>query len=137
LLAYPDKPKPALDAVREALRPTLVSARIPRFQWQAGELFTAELVMLHDAPLPRPAVQVTAILRSGNWQQELLRWDCPDGPADSDLLGPILRWPLPEVLGDELELELLCSDPACSSLYRLATRQTVTQQQGGPRGLNV
>jgi beta-mannosidase len=136
LLSWPARPKPALAAVGQALRPTLASARIPRFQWQGGEAFSAELFLLHDAPASAAAGTVEVWLSSGTWRERLLAWEHAALPADRDLAGPTVRCTLPERLGEDLVLELICSDPARSSRYRLATRQ-FEATAAGPRGLNA
>jgi len=136
LIAYPARPKPALDAVRAALRPTLASASIPKFQWRPGELFSAGISLLHDAPSERPAGTVEAWLASGNWREKIAAWEFPAGDAGTDVPGPVARRVLPAALGDELVLELVCSEPAWSSRYRLATAPALAKQEG-PRGLNA
>lgn len=139
LISYPDQPKPALAEVAAAMRPTLVSARLPKFQWSPGESFSADLHILHDSPDRRPAVAVQVILSSAGWSLDLLDWKAPAGPPDTDLAGPTVRAILPETLGPNLILTLLASDPALSSRYCLATRQPTltTEPHGAPRGLNV
>lgn len=49
LLIYPETPKPAYFAVKSALRPSVFSARIPKFDWQDGEKFKAEIWLLNDS----------------------------------------------------------------------------------------
>ena len=48
LLIYPETPKPAYFAVKNALRPSIFSARIPKFDWRDGEKFKAEIWFLND-----------------------------------------------------------------------------------------
>ena len=50
ILTYPAKPKPAYYAVTDSLRPAMPSARIPKFDWKGGELFTAQIWYLNDGP---------------------------------------------------------------------------------------
>ncbi len=49
LLIFPETPKPAYHAVKSALRPSIFSARIPKFDWQDGEKFKAEIWFLNDS----------------------------------------------------------------------------------------
>lgn len=139
LIAYPDRPKPSYHAVREAMRPTVVSARLSKFQWSPGEWFSADLFLLHDGREERTALEVEVRVRSGAWTVRLLEWQCPAGPGDSDLPGPTVRVLLPPELGDDLILELRCSDPSASNRYRLATRRPAegADPAGRPRGLNA
>ena len=48
LLIYPETPKPAYYAVKQALRPVMFSARIPKFDFRDGEKFKAEIWLLND-----------------------------------------------------------------------------------------
>lgn len=50
ILSYPAVPKKSYYAVKEALRPLCLSARIPRFDWKPGEEFKAEIWLLNDMP---------------------------------------------------------------------------------------
>jgi len=136
LLAYPARPKPAFEAVRAALRPTLASARIPEFQWRPGELFSAEIFLLHDAPTLRGAGTVEAWLSSGPWREKIAAWEFPECGADTDVPGPVARKTLPENLAGELVLELTCSVLAWSSRYRLATAPALKIKER-ERGLNA
>jgi beta-mannosidase len=140
LLAYPDEPKPAYEDVRLAMRPTLASARIPKFLWNAGEMFSADLFVLHDAPEPRPAISVRAVLTSGDWRSAPFEWHAEAGPSAADAVGPTLRVVLPKRLGTSLVLELLTDQPALNSSYRFATHTTaeIAPPDGAtPRGLNT
>jgi len=140
LLAYPDEPKPAYEDVRLAMRPTLASARIPKFLWNAGEMFSADLFVLHDAPEPRPAISVRAVLTSGDWRSAPFEWHAEAGPSAADAVGPTLRVMLPKRLGTSLVLELLTDQPALNSSYRFAanTPAEIAPPDGAtPRGLNT
>jgi len=142
LLAYPDHPKPAFEAVAQAMRPTLVSARIPKFQWRPGEVFSADLYLLHDAPEERPAVTVRVSLVCGENVQPLLTWEAEAGSADSDLIGPTVRAALPEhFTGDDFYLELKTDTSDYSSRYRLALAEpeaeSGAEDESRPRGLNA
>ena len=138
LLSHPDMPKPTYHAVASSMRATLATARVGKFQWQPGEMFEADLTLLHDATTPRPALTIEARLRSGTWGKSVLTWVCDPGPADEDLPGPTIRLRLPECLGDDLLLELHASDSEASNAYRFAVKHTAqTHDDTAPRGLNV
>jgi beta-mannosidase len=107
IVAYPCHPKPAVEKIRQALRPALASARVPKYAWTPGETFEAELFMLNDAPEPVPPGRVTAVLRLDDYEQELLAWRHDEVPANENLQGPVARLELPTVHGAALvELEL-------------------------------
>src|SRR5690606_1206949 len=54
LVNFPAIPKPAYYSAQAACRPVLASARIPKFQWTAGEIFSAGLWLLSDHPDGQP-----------------------------------------------------------------------------------
>ena len=45
LISWPAEPKRAYAEVARACRPVLASARIAKFRWRAGELFSPELIL--------------------------------------------------------------------------------------------
>ncbi len=123
LVAYPAVPKPALAAVRDACRPTLASARVPRFAWKPGEQIGVELFVLNDAPTATPAAAVTAELRAGDQKLSLGQWDAPPCEPNTNQLGPTLEAVVPAEFvgqGDTLELILTSSTSAVgNNAYRL------------------
>lgn len=122
LLNYPAIPKPAFEAVREACRPVLVSARIPKFQWETGEVFRAEVWLLSDAPTAVPEGEVWAALVCGDSRTELLRWKFAGLDPQKNLPGPTLRAILPAWAG-EFYLEVgVEGRPEWNSRYKLSLR---------------
>lgn len=124
LVNFPAAPKPAFFAVREACRPVLASARIPKFQWQPGEPFTAELWLLNTSPDPQPPGEIVASLEHDGVSTELLRWPFPGPAAGRDVPGPSVRFALPAApRAAEFTLRLrVAGRPALDSAYRLSLR---------------
>lgn len=123
LVNWPARPKAAYFAVREACRPVLASARIPRFQWRPGERFTAELWLLNDAPQPQPRGRLSAHLVMGGRRWHLMDWDFPGPEAQRNLPGPVVGMELPRGGEGEFTLELSVAPQAgWSSAYRLSLR---------------
>lgn len=140
LVNYPALPKPAYHAVRAACRPTLASARIPRFQWESCELFDAEIWMLNDAPEQRPAGELLATLRCGGEEQELLRWNFPALEPGKNVVGPSARCRLPAAgSGDgAFSLELrVAGRPEWDSRYRLSLRAPAPKDAPTTARLNM
>jgi beta-mannosidase len=109
--------------VQEACRPVLASARIPRFQWRAGETFTAELWILNDSASPQAPGRMSAHLAMGERRWHLGDWDFPDVPAQRNLRGPEVGLALPGDAGDAFTLELrVDARGPWSSAYRLSLR---------------
>ena len=94
LLTYPAKPKPAYAYVKKSMRPTLFSARIPKFYWRAGELFEAELWLLNDLPEAVTGT-VHASVTVGDTTVDLLDWNASAG-ANANTQGPTVRCILPD-----------------------------------------
>ncbi len=138
LISWPRAPKPAYAAVAAACRPTLASARLPRFSWTDGELFCPELWLLHDGPDSLPAGCVEATLRIGGQETFLLAWNHPPLEPNTNLAGPIIRVRLPRVEAEEFTLHLrVPGAPERESVYRLQYRFKVSVKAIGAAQLNV
>ena len=133
LLSWPARPRPAYYAVQNALRPVLASARIPKFDWKAGERFTAELWLLNDSPEPAQRV-ISASIRMNGVEYPLFTWDSGEVPAGENRIGPTVNWILPDVDTEEFTLRLTAGNGA-SSTYRLMYRKS--RQFAVTRQLNV
>ena len=140
LVSWPCKPKPALAAVAEALRPTLASARISKYLWREGEWFDPELWLLSDAPQAVAAGRVEAILLSDDGHQmPLLAWDHPELAPNTNARGPRVGYRLPPLVRDSfvLLLRVTSAHGRFDSSYRLAYRATPRQAQVGTRTMNL
>ena len=125
LVSWPTIPKPALQAVAQSCRPTLASARIPKFSWRAGETFSCDVFLLNDAPTPVDGdIEVT--LYVGGTVLAMGDWEDAHAEANQNAVGPTLRVVLPEVAADEpRELRLSVrveNKPTWDSEYRLLLR---------------
>jgi len=132
LITYPVKPKPAYDAVKAALRPVMMSARIPKFDWRAGERFSAEIWLLNDSPCAaREKVRATLLL--GGKEYPLIEWDSGDVAENQNRIGPTVNFILPDVDATEMTLRLDAGD--ASSEYRLCYRRS--EKYAVSRQMNV
>jgi beta-mannosidase len=122
LIAYPSTPRPSYYYVKQAMRPTLFSARIAKFDWKAGETFEAELWLLNDAP---KAVSGTVHVKAtvGNEEFDLGEWTAQTD-ANSNKRGPTVRFTLPDIDGVNELVLTLSSDEEKSSTYTLLYRPT-------------
>jgi len=118
LIAHPAQPKQAYYAVRSALRPVLASARIPKFDWRAGECFHAELWLLNDTHAPASETVRASLLLNGV-EYPLLTWET--GETDENKIGPTVNWVLPDVDATEMTLRLETGDGTAGE-YRLCYR---------------
>ena len=119
LLCYPHQPKPAYEAVKAALRPVMPSARIPKFDWTEGELFTAELWLLNDSP-EETEDTVTAFLELDGETVEVLQWKTGRCGPNAHKQGHCLQWRLPRLESGVFVLRLESGHG--SSAYRLLCR---------------
>lgn len=116
LISYPALPKPAYFSVRDALRPTLFSAKIAKFFWKAGEVFEAEIWFLNDAPEERSGT-VHIRLQVGDNTLTMPSWEA-QANANANTRGLTVRCLLPHADTDCLTL-FLESEEEFSSSYRL------------------
>ena len=123
LLTHPSKPKPAYYAVKDSLRTAFASARMPRFDWRGGQVFTAELWYLNDGPeAVSDTVRVSVKLGDRVW--DLLTWQTGNVDANTNLLGPAVNLKLP-LDADTNELWLILeAQSGNSSEYKLLFRST-------------
>jgi beta-mannosidase len=106
LVNWPANPKPAYYAVRAACRPVLASARFSKFQWRAGETFSAEIWLLNDAHGALPGGEIEAELIVGGRSTPLLKWEFPGLEAGKNLQGPCVQAVLPSAPADAFQLVL-------------------------------
>ena len=133
LIAYPARPKRAYEAVKAALRPVMASARIPRFDWRAGDRFSAEIWLLNDSPCEaREPVSVSIELDGKEYF--LLDWDSGVVPPGENRMGPTVNWILPDARASRFTLRLRASGEA-SSEYTLCYRDA--KGAGSGRWMNM
>ena len=106
IINWPDKPKPAYYAVKAACRPVLASARIPKFEWQEGEVFAPELFILNDSPAEVKADTIEVLLKCGEDVIQLMSWDFEKLEPNKNKLGPIVRYVLPRLKDNRMTLVL-------------------------------
>ncbi|MBQ4089846.1 MAG: hypothetical protein IJC56_08205, partial [Clostridia bacterium] len=133
LIAYPDRKKPCYYAIQSSLRPVLASARIPKFDWNAGELFHAELWLLNDSPECAQETIKASIIIDGV-EYTLLTWETGKVNENTNKIGPTINWQLPDVDAGEFILKLSTGTGA-SSEYRLCYRRS--KERIVSRQLNV
>ncbi len=121
IIVYPDTPKPAYYAIQASLRPSLFSARIPKFDWVAGERFTAGIWLLNDAQnTVTGSVKVT--LEIGEARIPLLNWSDAHANANQNTEGAQVCCILPYV-EEATDMTLyLEAEGGLESSYRLLYR---------------
>lgn len=94
LINYPANPKPCYEAVKSSLRNTMASARIPKFDWKEGELFSAELWLLNDEP-KAVVSDITAYLMIGDEKIKLIKWENVSAEPNLNKQGHTVQYILP------------------------------------------
>ena len=134
LIAYPTRVRPCYAYVQQAMRPTLFSAKVTRFDWREGETFEAELWLLNDQPQAASGtVHVTA--KVGDATYELLDWHAEAG-ANGNQRGPTVRFPLQHANTDRVVLTLTAEN-GMESEYEYLYIPNQDKQPEGPRQLNM
>ncbi len=119
VIGWPCEIKDGYAGIRTACRPALASARIPRFVWQGGEDFEAEIWLLSDQPEPIEVESVQALLRCGEQEIPLGTWQPGRLEANSNLQGPTVRCRLPQAEPGLFELILRSEQDRLDSIYPL------------------
>jgi beta-mannosidase len=126
LIHWPDKPKPAYFAVAASCRPTIASARIPKFTWDPGETFGVQLWILNDAWDSVPSGRFEAELDYGGRTTTLGNWDFNAIDPNKNLQGPTAEVRLPADLPARFKLRVRVIDhPAWDSEYLLLRARRV------------
>lgn len=108
LINWPAEPKPAYKAVKDSCRPILASARISKFMWKQGELFSPEMWILNDSYDTQSGGTVEAVLSFGLEEEEvpLLEWNFSSLELNENICGPIIRYVLPDRTAEFMTLKL-------------------------------
>ena len=121
LFTYPAEKKPAYWSVRDSLRNSIPSARIPKFDWSAGEEFSFSLWYLNDAP-EAVSDTVRATIRIGSEEIPLATWETGEIPACTNKQGETIRVILPQCSDTRELLLMLESANGNTSTYTLLYR---------------
>ena len=121
ILNYPAEPKPAYEAIKQSLQPAVASARIPRFTYEGGEMFTAEIWILNDSTECIQAGHMDIYMEIGQFREKIFAWDYPEVKEGKNLLGPTIHYELPRCSGSDLKITLEAG--RLSNSYRLQYRQ--------------
>jgi len=106
IINWPNRPKPAFYAVRDACRPLLASARNYKLTWKKEEQFTCQLWILNDRYQSLEPGVVKATLLAGKNVMELGSWEFGNIEANTNLEGPVLKAVLPRWKSDGFILHL-------------------------------
>ncbi len=100
LINWPNEIKPAYYHVAKACRPVLASARVPKFEWGAEELFSCDLFMLNDTYNSLKESIIEVVLQYDDQEVLLQRWECPASDGFQNVEGPTATIVIPEMKSD-------------------------------------
>ena len=104
VVLYPNIKKASYYSVKDALRPVLLSARVPKFSLKAGEMFSAEIWLLDDCE--KSVSDTVNIYLTVDSQTYLLStWEFSN--ETSNKLGPTVNFKLPKSNTDSIVLKLI------------------------------
>ncbi len=123
LLNYPNLPKPAFYAVSNSCRPFLASARIPKFSYAEGEVFSCDIFILNDMYENIPTGTMNVKIKTNTDELFLLSWDFGKAGPNKNIEGPTVRKTLPHWDAGSFELILeVEGKKELSSSYKLHYR---------------
>lgn len=119
LLLYPDLPRPAYYAVKEALRDTMFSAKLYKFRWHTGEKAEIELYVLNDPAETLPEGTVKVILEVEGKETVLYEGSyAAVAGGKAEKIGAC-AFVVTEDLPRTFSLRVEGSDPGMNSTYKL------------------
>ncbi len=135
IISYPNVKKQGYYGIKEALRPIIASARIERFDWQADNLFKAELWLLNSSN-STVSKTITAYIEIDGAQYPQISWNTGDVEPRTNKLGPTINFMLPHLEKDSIMiLKLKTDDGVGESSYSL--RVYASAVESNVKKLNV
>ena len=99
LLNWPCEPKPALESVREALRPLKLSVKTGKNRFLAGERAEAEIWILNDTDEARERIEVDVYLEGNEGKKLVGKAKVPECPARENRRGESVTLDINDELG--------------------------------------
>lgn len=131
LINWPAKPKSALYAVGEALRPTILSLDIPHNRYLSGETLNGTVWLLNDSPDAAPATHVYVYLTDGEQKKLLCTLDTDEVAARKNGKFGTFSFEIPKDLSERFCISLESEDHSeWNSSYDLV--HNVAEDAQGP-----
>ncbi len=119
IIQYPALPKPCFEAIKQACRPMMASAVIPKFLWDKNEILTISLIMINGSQEKIPAGKMEVRING----KLVDKWDYPEVPANQNISGPAVEFPLSGLNDPWIRIELrIPGQNELSSDYMLLLR---------------
>jgi beta-mannosidase len=119
IIQYPAMPKPCFEAIKQACRPVMASAVIPKFLWDKHEMLTISLIMINGSQEKIPAGKMEVWING----KLVDKWDYPEVPDNQNISGPAVEFPLSGLIDHWIRIELrIPGKSELSSDYMLLLR---------------
>lgn len=105
ILSYPARPKKAYYSIKNSLSPVVPSARINKFSYEGGELFSAELWLLNDS-YENVKDKISAYIEIGGRSCHIVDWQTPESGKNENIRGHIIQFVLPDCNAESFTLVL-------------------------------
>ena len=124
LLTYPSRPKRAYYAVKDSLRNVVPSARMNKFRFEKGDMFTAEIWLLNDS-CEEVGDTVRVYLETDGVKRQLMVWETGIVLPNENKQGHIVQARIGELECEEIRLilEAECGTNSYTLLYRNEPRE--------------
>ena len=106
ILSYPARPKKAYYSIKNSLSQTVPSARLNKFAYEGGELFSAELWLLNDS-YEKVNDKISAYIEIGGESFHVIDWNTPTSGENENIKGHVLQFVLPDIDADRFTLRLV------------------------------
>lgn len=132
LISWPAEPRPAYYAVKEALRPQMVSLGIERQLWYSGESFQAEIWILNDSLERVPGSRVKVSYSFGASENIWGTLHFSDVPAQCNQKCGVMVVPLPQDWSGTFHVFLRVDNHvAMDSTYTYLCRRKQSEKKSG------
>jgi len=119
IIQYPALQKPCFEAIKQACRPVMASAVIPKFLWYKTEVLKINLVMINGSGETIPEGKMEVWVNGRPVDQ----WDYPEVQANRNVNGPAVEYQLLELKDQWINLELrIPGNNELNSDYKLLVR---------------
>ena len=97
ILSYPNKPKKAYYEIKNSLKNVIPSAKINKFSYKSGELFSAEIWLLNDGNEVISNEEIKVSINIGGNEFNIFDWKIDSVDKKTNLRGHIIQFVLPKV----------------------------------------
>ena len=118
LVNWPAEPKPCLDSVRQALRPTLLSLSTEQNRYLTGEKLKGTVWVLNDSEKEIPPLDVSVYLITGDSKKLISQFRTPVSPAGENSVSGTFESEIEKDIPERFSVQLVCdSCPEYNSEY--------------------